>query len=45
MSKWLDECTHKDAVLMSNSASCKVAGIETVRIKMFDGGTDQGSAE
>ena len=27
----------KGAVLMGNNASCKVAGIETVRIKMFNG--------
>ena len=28
---------HKGVVLMGNNASCKVADIETVRIKMFDG--------
>ena len=28
---------HKGAVLMGNNASCKVAGIRIVRIKMFDG--------
>ena len=31
------EPMHKGVVLMSNNASCKVDGIETVRIKMFDG--------
>ena len=28
---------HKGVVLMGNNASCKVASIETVHIKMFDG--------
>ena len=28
---------HKDAVLMGNNASCRVAGIGTVCTKMFDG--------
>ena len=28
---------HKGVVLMGNNASCKVAGIGTVRIRMFDG--------
>ena len=28
---------HKGVVLMGNNASCKVAGIRTVRIRMFDG--------
>ena len=28
---------HKGAVLMGNNASCKVEGIGTVRIRMFDG--------
>ena len=28
---------HKGVVLMGNNASCKVAGIGTVHIKMFDG--------
>ena len=27
---------HKGAILMGNNASCMVAGIGTVRIKMFD---------
>ena len=27
----------KGVVLMGNNASCKIAGIGTVRIKMFDG--------
>ena len=27
----------KGVVLMGNNATCKVAGIGTVRIKMFDG--------
>ena len=31
------EPVHKGAVLMGNNASCKVAGIGTIRIKMFDG--------
>ena len=31
------EPVHKGAVLMGNNASCKVAGIGIVRIKMFDG--------
>ena len=31
------ESVPKGAVLMGNNASCKVAGIGTVRIKMFDG--------
>ena len=35
---WLStyEPVHKGAVLMGNNASCKVAGIVTVCIKMFD---------
>ena len=31
------EPIHKGVVLMGNIASCKVAGIGTVRIRMFDG--------
>ena len=31
------ELVHKGAVLMGNNASCKVASIRTVRIKMFEG--------
>ena len=31
------ELVHKGAVLMVNNASCKAAGIRTVRIKIFDG--------
>ena len=31
------ELVHKGAVLMGNNAPCKVASIETVHIKMFDG--------
>ena len=31
------EPMHKGAVLLGNNASCKVAGIGTVRIKMFNG--------
>ena len=31
------ESVHKGVVLMGNNASCKVAGIETNHIKMFDG--------
>ena len=31
------EPVHKGAILMGNNASCKVAGIGTVRIKMFNG--------
>ena len=31
------ELVHKGAVLMGNNASCKVAGIGIVHIKMFDG--------
>ena len=31
------ELVHKGAILMGNNASCKVAGIEIVLIKMFDG--------
>ena len=28
---------HKGAVLMGNNASCKVVGIRTIHIKIFDG--------
>ena len=28
---------HKGVVLIGNNASCKVAGIRTIRIRMFDG--------
>ena len=31
------ELVHKGTVLMGNNASCKVAGIGTIRIKMFNG--------
>ena len=31
------EPMHKGVVLMGNNASCKVAGIRTVHIRMFDG--------
>ena len=31
------ELMHKGAVLMGNNASCKVASIKKVHIKMFDG--------
>ena len=31
------EAMHKGEVLMGNNASCKVAGIGTICIKMFDG--------
>ena len=31
------EPMHKGAVLIGNNASCKLASIRTVRIKMFDG--------
>ena len=31
------EPVHKGVVLMGNNASCKVAGIGTVHIRMFDG--------
>ena len=31
------ELVHKGTVLMGNNASCKVAGIGTIHIKMFDG--------
>ena len=31
------EPMHKGVVLMGNNASCKVVGIGTVRIRMFDG--------
>ena len=31
------ELVHKGAVLMGNNASCKVAGIGIIHIKMFDG--------
>ena len=36
---WLStyEIVHKGVVLMGNNASCKVAGIGIVHIKMFDG--------
>ena len=36
---WLStyEIVHKGAILMGNNASCKVAGIGIVHIKMFDG--------
>ena len=32
-----NKLVHKGVVLMGNNASCKVTGIETVCIKMFDG--------
>ena len=31
------EPVHQGAVFMDYNASCKIAGIRTVRIKMFDG--------
>ena len=31
------EYVHKCAILMGNNASCKLAGIQTIRIRMFDG--------